>query len=164
MSAYQARAGRESSGGKLMKKILLIDRSNECREAWAAFLEKQGCCVIPATSGNEALSCWREHKSFDAIVMDLYTPEGNGMAVMETLSEWTAAPVIAVAEHRSGGFDLLPAATILGAARGLRKPLSAERIWEEIVQLTGGDQRLGGQSFVPRETDSALHASIPVAV
>jgi len=60
------------------------------------------------------------------------------IAVIETISETTTIPVIAVAEARQSGIDLLPAATVLGATRAYRKPISSELLWRELCWLTGG--------------------------
>jgi len=121
-----------------MKRLLLIDGSDAYRAAWSSLFADRGVEVVAARNGWEGLSCWSDEGPFDAVVVDVYLPGNDGIAVIETISETTTIPVIAVAEARQSGIDLLPAATVLGATRAYRKPISSELLWRELCWLTGG--------------------------
>lgn len=120
-----------------MKRLLLIDSSEAYRAAWSSLFGDRGVEVVAAKDGSEGLISWFEGCPFDAVVVDLYLPGNDGIAVIETISAQAAIPVIAVAEARRSGIDLLPAATVLGATRSYRKPISSEFLWRELCSLTG---------------------------
>src|SRR5205807_9218418 len=63
---------------------------------------------------------------FDLIMLDLWLPGVDGMAVLERLHAAGAPPVIVISGH--GNIDTAVRATRLGAYDFLEKPLSLERV------------------------------------
>lgn len=120
-----------------MKRMLLIDGSPSYRESWGSFFSERGFGVAVAGTSEEGYVRWRESGPFDLIVVDLHLPGQDGVAVVETFSEMTRAPVVAVAERLPNRIDLLPAAAVLGATRSYRKPIATEFFWQELCALVG---------------------------
>ena len=64
-------------------KILLADADDDFRQSFQSRLEQEGCRVITASTGAEALSEAGGH--FDLILLDLELPDLDGPAVLKEL-------------------------------------------------------------------------------
>ena len=84
------------SGGSRMtggKNILVVDDEQMIREALTSYLEKQGCHVFQAETGQEALQVFqRESVSF--VILDLMLPDFSGEEVCIQIRKESRVPVI----------------------------------------------------------------------
>ncbi|WP_438030039.1 response regulator [Sorangium sp. So ce233] len=97
-----ARRAAEGSGPALIgKKILVVDDSPTYRASLAQLLRQDGCDVIPAQSGEEALSLLAV-EAVDCVIMDLLMPGMGGMEAARRIKESGALchiPVVILTGH-----------------------------------------------------------------
>ncbi|MCU1230545.1 MAG: Fis family transcriptional regulator [Acidobacteria bacterium] len=108
-----------------MAKILIIDDEPGIRTTLADILHDEGHRTTLCESGEEGLAQYAREE-VDLIILDLWLPGIDGMAVLERLRAAGAPPVIVVSGH--GNVDTAVRATRLGAYDFLEKPLSLERV------------------------------------
>jgi len=108
-----------------MAKILIIDDEPGIRTTLADILHDEGHRTTLCESGEEGLAQYAREE-VDLIILDLWLPGIDGLAVLERLRAAGAPPVIVVSGH--GNVDTAVRATRLGAYDFLEKPLSLERV------------------------------------
>lgn len=86
------------------KTILLAEDNPVNQEITRHYLERQGCRVIVAENGREAVDRFRE-QAFDLILMDIQMPEMDGIEAVRIIREYEAGedmartPIIAATAH-----------------------------------------------------------------
>ncbi|HYI11085.1 MAG TPA: sigma-54 dependent transcriptional regulator [Thermoanaerobaculia bacterium] len=108
-----------------MARILIIDDEPSIRTTLAGILEDEGHRATACESGEEGIAQYARDE-FDLILLDLWLPGMDGLAVLERLRNAGAPPVIVISGH--GSVDAAVKATRLGAYDFLEKPLSLERV------------------------------------
>ena len=108
-----------------MSKILIIDDEQSIRTTLAKILEDEGHRATLCDSGEEGLAQFAREE-FDLVMLDLWLPGMDGMAVLERLRNAGAPAVIVISGH--GTIDTAVRATRLGAYDFLEKPLSLDRV------------------------------------
>ncbi|HEY0156956.1 MAG TPA: sigma-54 dependent transcriptional regulator [Thermoanaerobaculia bacterium] len=108
-----------------MARILIIDDESGIRSTLSSILEDEGHRTTTCESGEEGLAQFAREE-FDLILLDLWLPGMDGLAVLERLRSAGAPPVIVISGH--GSVDAAVKATRLGAYDFLEKPLSLERV------------------------------------
>src|SRR5512146_13503 len=108
-----------------MSKILIIDDEQSIRTTVASILEDEGYTTTLCESGEEGLAAFAREE-FDLVLLDLWLPGIDGMAVLERLKNAGGPPVIVISGH--GNVDAAVRATRLGAYDFMEKPLSLERV------------------------------------
>jgi two-component system nitrogen regulation response regulator NtrX len=109
-------------------RILIVDDEPGIRESLAGILEDEGFRAEAAATGEECLERLRA-ESFDAVLLDVWLPGMDGLAVLERVKE--AAPdsapaFIMISGH--GSIESAVRATKLGAYDFLEKPLTIEKV------------------------------------
>ena len=108
-----------------MPRILIIDDEPAIRKTLAQILEDEGHKTTACESGEEGLT-QLAREEFDLVLLDLWLPGIDGLAVLERLRGAGGTPVIVISGH--GSVDSAVRATRLGAYDFLEKPLSLERV------------------------------------
>jgi two-component system nitrogen regulation response regulator NtrX len=108
-----------------MSRILIIDDEPAIRTTLAGILGDEGHKTTLCESGEEGIAQYAREE-FDLIILDLWLPGLDGLAVLERLRNAGAPPVIVISGH--GSVDSAVRATRLGAYDFLEKPLSLERV------------------------------------
>ncbi|HYC58471.1 MAG TPA: sigma-54 dependent transcriptional regulator [Thermoanaerobaculia bacterium] len=108
-----------------MARILIIDDEPAIRTTLASILEDEGHKTTLSESGEEGIAQYARDE-FDLILLDLWLPGIDGLAVLERLRNAGAPPIIMISGH--GSVDAAVKATRLGAYDFLEKPLSLERV------------------------------------
>jgi two-component system nitrogen regulation response regulator NtrX len=108
-----------------MSKILVIDDEAAIRSTLSHVLTDEGHRTTLCESGEEGIAQFAREE-FDLIILDLWLPGIDGLAVLERLRTAGAPPIIVISGH--GNVDAAVRATRLGAYDFLEKPLSLERI------------------------------------
>src|SRR5215212_6124170 len=108
-----------------MPKILIIDDEPSIRTTLSGILEDEGHKTTACESGEAGIAQFARDE-FDVILLDLWLPGIDGLAVLERLRAAGAPPVIVISGH--GNVDTAVRATRLGAYDFLEKPLSLERV------------------------------------
>ena len=100
--------------------ILVADDERSIRLTLEAGLTLNGFRVTCVRSGNEALAAAREQQ-FDAILSDIYMPDGNGVEIVHELRELhPRVPIILMTAQ--GSVDLAVRAVAEGANDFIAKP------------------------------------------
>ncbi|HKR66876.1 MAG TPA: sigma-54 dependent transcriptional regulator [Thermoanaerobaculia bacterium] len=108
-----------------MARILIIDDEPAIRTTLSGILEDEGHKTTLCGSGEEGLAAFARDE-FDLVLLDLWLPGVDGLAVLERLRSAGAPPVIMISGH--GSVDSAVRATRLGAYDFMEKPLSLERV------------------------------------
>jgi CheY-like chemotaxis protein len=100
--------------------ILVAEDSPPMLSMVAAFLEQEGATVHRAVDGDEAMAALEAHE-VDVLVLDLYMPGRNGLAILAALHERERRPATIVFST-SADDDHRHAAYVLGADAFVSKP------------------------------------------
>jgi two-component system cell cycle response regulator DivK len=113
--------------------VLLVDDYPDALEVWEIFLTAEGCHVITANDGEQALEIARTQRP-DVIVMDFQMPGLSGPSVAEALRQnpvTAQIPLIAVTGHRLE----LAEARRLGFVALIVKPCTPDALLEAIRRV-----------------------------
>jgi two-component system nitrogen regulation response regulator NtrX len=125
-----------------MARILIIDDEPGIRTSLAGILEDEGHKTALAESGEEGIALFAREE-FDLVLLDLWLPGIDGLAVLERLQTAAAGtPIIMISGH--GNIENAVRATRLGAYDFLEKPLSLERVLLTVTHALS-DRRLREQ-------------------
>ena len=106
--------------------VLVVDDEEGIRETLSGIFEDEGCSIVTANSGEEALDILKEQNP-DLILLDIWLPGIDGIQTLEEIKALRPdLPVIMISGH--GNIELAVKATRLGAYDFLEKPLSLERV------------------------------------
>jgi two-component system, NtrC family, nitrogen regulation response regulator NtrX len=109
-----------------MARILIVDDEQSIRRTLGGILEDEGHQTVRCESGEEALAEYARGE-FDLVLLDVWLPGIDGLAVLERMRSVNGAPpIVLISGH--GTIDAAVKATRLGAFDFLEKPLSLERV------------------------------------
>jgi DNA-binding response OmpR family regulator len=119
-------------------RVLLIEDDEFFRVYARSVLESAGHEVVSAGGGREGLRLFRESGA-DLVVTDVFMPDVDGLDVLRRLAaESPGVRILAVSGGGRGGkMDMLPVATLFGAAGVLHKPFSGEELLAAVDQASG---------------------------
>ena len=109
-------------------KVMIIDDSKTIRRTAETLLKKEGCDVITATDGFEALSKITDHRP-DIIFIDIMMPRLDGYqtcALIKRNKSYKETPVILLTS-KDGLFDRARG-RIVGSDQYLTKPFTREEL------------------------------------
>jgi twitching motility two-component system response regulator PilG len=115
-------------------KVMIIDDSKTIRRTAETLLQKEGCEVITAEDGFDALAKIADHKP-RIIFVDVMMPRLDGYqtcALIKNNSEFRSTPVIMLSS-KDGLFDKAKG-RIVGSDQYLTKPFSRNELLEAIQQ------------------------------
>ena len=106
--------------------VLVVDDEEGIRETLSGIFEDEGCSIVTANSGEEALDILKEQNP-DLILLDIWLPGIDGIQTLEEIKALRPdLPIIMISGH--GNIELAVKATRSGAYDFLEKPLSLERV------------------------------------
>ncbi len=109
----------------MSERILIVDDEKGIRTTLRGILEDEGFEVDAVGSGERCLEVTRSG-DYDLVILDVWLPEMDGLAVLEQLKEdGYPAQVIMISGH--GTIESAVRATRLGAWDFVEKPLSLEK-------------------------------------
>lgn len=118
-------------------KILLIDDSRTIRRSAETMLSREGCEVITANDGFEALSLIHKHEP-DLIFVDIMMPRLDGYqtcAIIKNNQQFKHVPVVMLTS-KDGLFDKARG-RIVGSDHYLTKPFTRDELLAAVRQQTG---------------------------
>ena len=127
-------ASENTEGGLQGLKVLVIDDSKTIRKTAETLLSKEGCEVVTAVDGFEALSKIADNKP-DIIFVDIMMPRLDGYqtcALIKQNPHLKSTPVIMLSS-KDGVFDRARG-RLAGSDRYLTKPFTKEGLLEAITQ------------------------------
>lgn len=113
--------------------VLIVDDAAFSRRMLRKYLEAEGCQVLEATNGQQALDMIQQHQP-DCILTDLLMPDIDGFQLLQTLRDQGCTVPIAILTadvqdtSRQRGVEL-------GAARFINKPVKENEVRETVRQL-----------------------------
>ena len=126
----------ESTAGAKKLRILVVDDSATIRRSAETMLAKEGCEVITAENGFEALSkITRYHP--DLIFVDIMMPRLDGYqtcAIIKNNAEFRKTPVVMLTS-KDGLFDMARG-RVVGSDQYLTKPFTREELLGAVKQHT----------------------------
>ncbi|HET7174788.1 MAG TPA: response regulator [Gammaproteobacteria bacterium] len=121
-------AENNPDGGLQGLKVLVIDDSKTIRKTAETLLSKEGCEVVTAVDGFEALSKIADHKP-DIIFVDIMMPRLDGYqtcALIKHNNNFKQTPVIMLSS-KDGLFDRARG-RIVGSEQYLTKPFTKDEL------------------------------------
>ncbi|HET7921125.1 MAG TPA: response regulator [Gammaproteobacteria bacterium] len=121
-------ASEQANGGLQGLKVLVIDDSKTIRRTAETLLTKEGCEVVTAVDGFEALSKIADHKP-DIIFVDIMMPRLDGYqtcALIKHNNNFRQTPVIMLSS-KDGLFDRARG-RIVGSEQYLTKPFTKDEL------------------------------------
>ena len=139
--------GESLQSSQPMRRLLLVEDDARLRQVLAEFLEESGVGVTCAGSLAEGRA-QIEGQSFDAFVLDVGLPDGNGLALLQSVKPERVL-VISANPYRAGYAEF-------GVRHFLEKPLDLDHLAQAVerlfVEAADGDQepRVAGASRLRR--------------
>jgi CheY-like chemotaxis protein len=121
--------------------LLVVDDNEITREGLAAVLRREGCTVVLAGDGEQALACLRSGLVPDLILLDMMMPRVDGWAFLAERRRHPAAVAVPVVILTGLSIANAEWASSLGAAGLLRKPVETETVLAEVRRCC---RRAGG--------------------
>lgn len=105
----------------MSKTILVTEDETRMRKLIAAYLSKEGYCVLEAENGIQCLELFDKNK-IDLVILDIMMPGPDGFSVCRTIREYSTVPLMLLTaksseEDKLTGFEL-------GADDYITKPFS----------------------------------------
>lgn len=126
----------ERTAGAKKLRILVVDDSATIRRSAETMLAKEGCEVITAENGFEALSKITRHHP-DLIFVDIMMPRLDGYqtcAIIKNNAEFRKTPVVMLTS-KDGLFDMARG-RVVGSDQYLTKPFTREELLGAVKQHT----------------------------
>ena len=118
-------------------RVLLTDDNATNRQVIKLFLAPQGCDIVEATNGKEALDLLSQH-TFDIVLLDVHMPVMDGKETIQRMRaepRWRSLPVIALtADAMSGDRERYMA---LGMTDYVSKPVDQRELIAKMHQVKG---------------------------
>jgi signal transduction histidine kinase/ActR/RegA family two-component response regulator len=118
-------------------RVLLTDDNAINRQVIKLFLAPQGCDIVEATNGKEALDLLAQH-TFDIVLLDVHMPVMDGRETIQRMRaepRWTSLPVIALtADAMSGDRERYIA---LGMTDYVSKPVDQRELIAKMNRVKG---------------------------
>ena len=118
-------------------RVLLTDDNAINRQVIKLFLAPQGCDIVEATNGKEALDLLAQHE-FDIVLLDVHMPVMDGKEAIQRMRaepRWKDVPVIALtADAMSGDRERYIA---LGMTDYISKPVDQRELIAKMHQVKG---------------------------
>ncbi len=114
-------------------KVMIIDDSRTIRKSAETMLSREGCEVLTADDGFEALSLIHTHHP-DVILIDIMMPRLDGYqtcAIIKNNQKFKATPVIMLTS-KDGLFDKARG-RIVGSDHYLTKPFTKDELLEAVL-------------------------------
>jgi twitching motility two-component system response regulator PilG len=126
--------GTKGTGASKKLRILVVDDSATIRRSAETMLSKEGCEVITAENGFEALSKITRHHP-DLIFVDIMMPRLDGYqtcAIIKNNAEFRDTPVVMLTS-KDGLFDMARG-RVVGSDQYLTKPFTREELLGAVKQ------------------------------
>ena len=137
LGGLEADVGNESNNGLAGLKVLVIDDSKTIRRTAETLLKKEGCEVLTAVDGFDALSKIADHRP-DIVFVDIMMPRLDGYqtcALIKHNKLFKKTPVVMLSS-KDGLFDRARG-RIVGSEQYLTKPFTKDELLGAIHKHVG---------------------------
>ncbi|WP_219834479.1 response regulator transcription factor [Paenibacillus sp. R14(2021)] len=118
--------------------IVIADDENNITDVCRRYLEREGCRVLVAHDGMQALRLWEQHAP-DLLVLDLMMPQLDGWQVCETVRQHSDVPIIMLTARGEEPDRLL--GLTMGADDYITKPFSPRELVLRVKNILRRTQR-----------------------
>ncbi len=106
--------------------ILVVDDEEDIRLSLRGILEDEGCRVVSAEDGEQALTYLQKQEP-DLVFLDIWLPGRDGLEILDVVQrEYSELPVIMISGH--GNIQTAVQSIKKGAFDFIEKPLSLEKV------------------------------------
>lgn len=141
----------------VLKKILIVDDSQLIHNMYRLIMNRyQGCKILDAMNGLEALDILSGESDFDIILLDINMPVMNGIQFMEKLhgeNLYRHIPVIVISTE--GREEDTLRALKLGAVGYVVKPFKPHLLHELIEKIIGKQKASSPFAEIDRRKETA---------
>lgn len=130
-------------------RVLVVDDDETVRSVVRLYLEEDGCEVVAAETGQEALALLSGQPAYDLIVLDVMLPGADGWEILRHVRAGSSVPVIFLTARGSEVDKIL--GLELGADDYVVKPFSARELVARVHSVL---RRRNGDATSPQ---SLLH-------
>ncbi|HTL90336.1 MAG TPA: response regulator [Leptolyngbya sp.] len=116
-----------------LSSVLIVDDAAFSRRMLRKYVEAEGCTVLEAATGQQALDMIEQHQP-DCILTDLLMPDIDGFQLLQALSDRGCTTPIAIisADIQDTSYQR---AIELGAAEFINKPAKENEVRQIVRQL-----------------------------
>jgi CheY-like chemotaxis protein len=123
--------------------VLLVDDDAALRTATAHALREQGCMILSACDGEDALDVYRAcHPQIDAVILDVQMPRLGGLDCLPALHDIDPAPGVILVSGAKLPTELRRTVQA-GAASFLGKPYEMDALASMLASVAAGRGRRG---------------------
>jgi two-component system KDP operon response regulator KdpE len=125
---------------EVQAKVLVVDDEPQIRRFLRPALEHQGCTVVEAETGREAL-VQASTRNPDVVLLDLGLPDMDGLDLLRQLRQWFTGPLVVLSAR--GDEAVKVQALDSGADDYLTKPFGVEELLARLRAALRRSQRAG---------------------
>jgi CheY-like chemotaxis protein len=130
-------------GSRVIKSILVVDSEPVCQSFIMHALHAQGCRVVQARTGSEALAiCKNPPHPIDLVMIDAFLPDALGIEIAAQMRQHCpAVPILLMSGTPLEGLSEIGTAqwaTLAGPSDFLPKPFPAVALYAKIGKLMPG--------------------------
>ena len=114
--------------------VLIVEDDGDLAQVLCARLQREGHDCMVVHSGAQALAEWQK-RSFDLVVSDINMPNGDGIALAESLQRSEAVPIIFITGFKNGYEERLKAVRNVTV---LEKPFDIKVLLKMIDSMLDG--------------------------
>ena len=118
-----------------MASILLVDSDTDTRDMYAEFIRAQGCTVVTAAGGDQAVAFLRDGQ-FDLVITEIALPGVDGIALCQrnrATPGGRSLPILVVTALAQPHY--MARAKIAGANRILLKPAVPDLVYQQSLMM-----------------------------
>ncbi len=115
-------------------RILAVDDEPDLRSLLRILLTNQGCTVLEAASGMEAIAALRAHPHIDLVIMDIMMPGLTGVEACAEIRKFSSVPMLFLTAKSQLGDKAQAYAA--GGDDYLAKPFSQKELMMKVESLT----------------------------
>lgn len=124
----------------MLNKIILADDEDRWRMLVHDYLEQEGCTVLEAANGTEAVGLLRENPDTALVILDVMMPKTNGLEACRIIREFSQVPILMVTAREDEETEI--SGIRCGADQFISKPVRMRAFMERVRSLL----RKGGLS------------------
>lgn len=140
-----------TSPKKVSAKILVVDDDRQVRRAFRAILSSQGCSVVEARDGNEALDEIKADAP-DLVLLDINMPGIDGFETCKQIRAFSDVPIIVVTVRGEENDKVI--ALDAGADDYIVKPFGTQEL---LARIRGAVRRVPSAKEMPPFNSSGLN-------
>ncbi len=114
--------------------VLIVEDDGDLAQVLCTRLQREGHDCMVVHSGAQALAEWQK-RSFDLVVSDINMPNGDGIALAESLQRSEAVPIIFITGFKNGYEERLKAVRNVTV---LEKPFDIKVLLKMIDSMLDG--------------------------